>query len=864
MRRTVFVGELTVTTFAGLGRMMQDRRGPLARRLALGAACALVYGPFMGWVAIGPWFLTYACLLILEAKLYRLPGSELRHPWRLLGLLAASSSVFASAAVIAPATLGIWGLVIGVLHLAAIMFNGALVARGCRAGYAAIGAPAVAGLIALSSAVAWLGAGPEIVIAITAAMLIALTASVLLWREASASLTREQAALAQATEHQRATEHAAARLREAIRVGLLAEQMAGIGHWRYDLVGRTLTWSEQIFRIHGRPVEAGPPGVDEAIDYYHPDDRVSVRAHFDDAVEHGTPFDTELRLLRTDGATRIVHSQGVAERDLGGQIVAVIGTFMDVTEARTAERRLAESELQYRELAQHSTDMLVRTSLDGVLEYVSPAVEAITGYVAEDLVGSPSLAIVHPDDTGIVARAVRAVSVGEDTDLSAHRIEYRAIHKDGRGLWFEGRPALLRDPVTGRPSAIADTVRDITVRKALEAELVAARHEAEQLAAVKAEFLATMSHELRTPLTSILGFARLLNERSNLDSEGQRYLRRVSTAADALLTTVNDILDFSKLDAGHLDIKPRPVDIAPLVAETLALLQPQADNKDVELVNRASGGRGDKYLLDPDRLRQVLLNFLSNAVKFTDRGEVAVETVISPAGDRLTCSVRDTGPGIPADQMDRLFQRFSQVDAEPQRAKGGTGLGLAICKGLVEAMGGTIGAESTLGEGSRFWFSLPLIAATGAATDIDAPEEEEIDLTHVRILVVDDHDANRDLVRAVLAPFGPELHESATGEEAVAAAGSYPYDLILMDLRMPGMGGEDAMRAIRTGAGPNRATPIIAFSADVDDDRRRDLCAAGFAGAVAKPIDALALLTLIADLMAGEAEAPGAGARYRS
>ncbi|MCI3133154.1 hybrid sensor histidine kinase/response regulator [Phenylobacterium aquaticum] len=836
-------------TFSGLGRMMQDRRGPLARRLALGAACALVYGPFMGWRAIGPWFLTYAGLLILEARLYRRSGSEHRRPWRLLALLVASSSVFASAAVIAPATLGVWGLVIGVLHLAAIMFNGALIARGCRVGYVAVGAPAVAGLVALSVVVGWLGAPPSIVGAITAAMLIALAASVLLWRAASASLAREQAALNEATDHRHAAEQAAARLREAHRVALLAEKMAGIGHWRYDLRDERLSWSGQIYLIHGRAIEDGAPSVDEAVAFYHPEDRDRVLAQFNEAIEHGAPFDFELRLVRTDGALRTVRSQGVAERDLGGAIVAVIGTFMDVTETQAAARRLAESELKFRQLALHSTDMLVLTSLDGVLGYVSPAVEAITGYTAEELVGAPSLAIVHPDDTGIVARAVRTVSVGEDTDLSAHRIEYRAIHKDGRELWFEGRPALLRDPVTGRPSAIADTVRDITARKALEAELVAARHEAEQLATVKSEFLATMSHELRTPLTSILGFARLLNERSNLDSEGQRYLGRVSTAADALLTTVNDILDFSKLNAGQLDIKPRPIDLHALIADTLALLQPQADGKDVELVNLATGGRGEKYLLDPDRLRQVLLNFLSNAVKFTDHGQVAIEAAISPAGDRLTCSVRDTGPGIPPDQMDRLFQRFSQVDAEPQRAKGGTGLGLAICKGLVEAMGGQIGADSTLGVGSRFWFVLPLVAAGGTLEDSPAADGDDIDLTHVRILVVDDHDANRDLIRAVLAPFGPELHEAETGEAAIAAAQAAPYDLILMDLRMPGMGGCEAMKKIRSGPGPNRAIPIVALSADVDDDRRRELVASGFSEAAPKPIQAMELLAMVADLI---------------
>jgi CheY-like chemotaxis protein len=306
--------------------------------------------------------------------------------------------------------------------------------------------------------------------------------------------------------------------------------------------------------------------------------------------------------------------------------------------------------------------------------------------------------------------------------------------------------------------------------------------------------------------------------------------------------TVNDILDFSKLEAGQVHIKPRATSPTKLAGDALNLFSLLASEKGLTLSAHDTDALPAFVSLDPDRVRQVLLNLLGNAVKFTTVGGVRLETTYDTSRGRITFAVVDSGAGIDADGIKQLFQRFSQVDGSTTRKYGGTGLGLAICKGLVEAMGGEIGVKSARGEGSRFWFSIPaekvqskaVIEAEHAARDIPGG---------CRVLVVDDHMANRALVRSLLAPYEVEITEAWDGLEAIDAAMSAPYDVILMDLRMPNMNGETAARRIRGVDGPNDATPIIALSADVMSGKANGL----FADSVAKPISPATLILAISN-----------------
>ena len=379
----------------------------------------------------------------------------------------------------------------------------------------------------------------------------------------------------------------------------------------------------------------------------------------------------------------------------------------------------------------------------------------------------------------------------------------------------------------------------------LQRRLVAAADRAERADRVKSEFLANMSHEIRTPLTSIVGFSRLLSEQPELSAVSGSFATRIVTATQSLLAIVNDVLDFSKIEAGQARIEPRPTAARALIQDVAGLFEAQAAEKGVALTVTLSDTLPNWIMVDPDRLRQILLNLTGNAVKFTASGSVKIHADWSDAND-LRISVQDTGPGISEEGRARLFRRFSQVDRAENRIEGGTGLGLAICSGLVEAMGGEIGVESAVGEGSRFWFRLPAPPAEAPAEAAALPvAPAEASGERVRLMIVDDNEANRELVSHLLASLDLDMTFATSGEEAVAAAQAGPFDLILMDIRMPGIGGEAAMGQIRAGGGPNADCPILAFTADVDGQATERLLGAGFDGHVPKPIDARALITSI-------------------
>jgi signal transduction histidine kinase/ActR/RegA family two-component response regulator len=461
---------------------------------------------------------------------------------------------------------------------------------------------------------------------------------------------------------------------------------------------------------------------------------------------------------------------------------------------------------------------------------------------------------------GAVAGCAIVAAIGTVAAFSGHGPMMIADPADQiRGL----QVFLLVSLLTSVPIAVAhDASEGLQARlRAALAEARAARVEAEQAAAVKSEFLANMSHELRTPLTSVVGFTRLASEQPDLSPLSRDYIDRVSEASRALLCAVNDILDFSKLEAGQVTFRPEPVALEALTRTALDLFTPQAAAKDLVLRLEDTTPPGLLVTLDPDRLRQVLLNLVGNAVKFTAEGQVTLSAAYDEATERLSIEVRDTGPGIPPDRVDRLFKRFSQVDGSLTRGHGGTGLGLAICKGIVEAMGGEIGAASVVGEGSRFFLSVPAPRAQTATAEVVAEREPAL-RSGVRVLVTDDHPANRELVRLFLAGIGAEITEAEDGEAAVEAAAEHAFDVILMDLRMPKLDGIGAVTRIRGAAGPNQTTPILAFTADAEsafDDR---LQALGFDGAVAKPVEPgrliAAILSAITPADVGDAAARGA------
>ena len=562
-------------------------------------------------------------------------------------------------------------------------------------------------------------------------------------------------------------------------------------------------------------------------------------------------YQMDKRYIHADGTLVWVHLSVSMVADRDGRPKHFIAQVQDLTASKAAEAALAQSDQRFRRLAVNAPDIIAECTLEGVMTYVSPASLAITGFLPEELVGRTFSSLMHPDDALKVLAMCQAMFASKGV-LAPSPVEFRGKHKLGHEVWLECKPTLTRDAASGKFTGLTDIIRDITGRKALEAQLRQAQVDAEASAAVKGEFLSNMSHELRTPLTSIVGFTRLAAEQADLQGLTRTYVERVGEASRALLCTVNDILDFSKLEVGQVSFQPRPTSLAKISRATLELLMPQAEAKDLDLVLDCDPASDVVISLDPDRIRQILLNLVGNAVKFTDAGQVTLRTRYDRASQTLGIEVIDTGPGIAPDRHDRLFKRFSQVDGSLTRSHGGTGLGLAICKGLVEAMGGEIGADSRLGEGSRFWLTIPASIADAQSVLTEGPNADQTTFAGVRVLVVDDHAANRELARLILAGIGAEVSEAADGEAAAQLAAEWPYDVILMDLRMPKLDGTGALQKIREGAGPNDATPILAFTADAEPQTAARLAALGFQDVIAKPLEPGTLIAAVARATAFE------------
>ncbi len=628
-----------------------------------------------------------------------------------------------------------------------------------------------------------------------------------------------------------------------------AAKLAGVGFWRFDHAAGRFAWSEEMYRIYGLDADSPAPDIDAVNAFVHPDDRARLLKHQEE--NSGKDAAIEVRIVRSDGEIRHVVSRSTFHADESGATTRV-GVLTDITEMKRAEAEALRREQHYRFVTDHAHDMIVRVRLDGQLGYISPGSVRVFGYTPEEMSRIGPREMTHPDDLPMVAQAI--------TDMISRRLphlpeplRYRAQRKDGRWIWVESNPTLVFDP-EGRPIETIDIVRDITETKLFEAELEAARLEAEAAAAAKSAFLANMSHELRTPLTSIIGFSRLMHERGDLPAEAQGHARRIHDASEALLAIINDVLDLSKLEAGHAVLENQPFSLRQLLDEAMGLLAIQAAAKGLELRLELDPKAPELVQGDVTRLRQVLLNFLSNAVKFTDRGQVVVKAGwrTLKSGPRLKIQVIDTGAGIAPDTIGRLFERFSQADVSINRTHGGTGLGLSISKAIVALMDGAIGVDSQPGEGSTFWFDIPCAVAE-RSVETHAPEAE-LGSADLKVLMVDDTPANRELVRLMLEPLGLRIEEAGGGADGVQAAMTRPYDLILMDVRMPGVDGLEATRVIRAASAFNRRTPILALTADVQPENAAACRNAGMDDVIAKPISPRELIAKIAHWTSAAAE----------
>lgn len=525
-----------------------------------------------------------------------------------------------------------------------------------------------------------------------------------------------------------------------------------------------------------------------------------------------------------------------------GKVVRVVTSIRDVTHIAEAENALRTSEARRRLLSDNTTDMVVELDLEARRRYVSRSCRELLGYEPDELLDTSPLESIHSDDLSSLVRCIADLKAGGDRATSTHRLQ----HRDGRWIWVEAHWRMVRDEA-GNGVGFVASVRNVEQRKNAEKELVQARmdaerarRDAERASAAKSDFLATVSHEIRTPLNGIAGYTGLLLKETDLTPTQARYADRIRTASAALKTVVDDILDFSKIEAGQIALDPVDFQLRKLVYDVMSIVRGSSIGRGLKIECRVPRDLPARVFGDENRLRQVLLNLLVNAVKFTPAGTVTllVENLGTSSSDRrIRFRVRDTGIGIAPDQQARLFQRFSQIDGSIARRYGGTGLGLAISQQLVGLMGGEIRVESEEGAGSEFHFEIAFQRSTGGdAEKLDArpaPTERR----PRRILVVEDVEVNRELVVTLLNLSGHAVDTAVDGDEAVEKVVHNVYDLVFMDIQMPGMDGITATAAIRA-LGKSAATlPIVAMTANVLPDQIQAMRAAGMNDHVGKPFE---------------------------
>ncbi|MFC1654683.1 PAS domain S-box protein [Myxococcota bacterium] len=527
------------------------------------------------------------------------------------------------------------------------------------------------------------------------------------------------------------------------------------------------------------------------------------------------PQSGEFKVRSMDGSIKHLRGSGAIIQYQGKP--GLLSVVRDITDRMRVEEEVKEAEEKWRSLVENTSDIIMIVDRDGTILNIN---RTVTGSTWEETVGRNISDYVSEEALDRMEKNINQVfQSGESVTF-----ENTGPGPQGEVLWYEFRAVPIKrvKQVVG----VMLIATDITERKRVEEKL-------RQASRAKDEFLANMGHELRTPLSGIIGMTALLQD-TEMSSQQRQYVRTVNRSARALLTIINDLLDFSSIETGRMSIEHVPFDLKFAVDDVIQVLSARAIETGLELAVHYSPDAPHRVIGDAGRIRQVLTNLVDNAVKFTDAGRVVVTVECeSKTLDRarIKLSVEDTGIGIPAEGLERIFDKFTQVDASPTRRHGGTGLGLAISTQLVELMGGKLGVSSRPGEGSNFWFELLLPLQTGAAA-----MEGEMETAGSRVLVVEDNDVNQEVAATILRKLGCDVEVAGDGKQAVEMAGTSPYDLIFMDCQMPGMDGFEATAEIRRReVVSGRHTKIVAMTAHSTEEDKHRCLGAGMDDYLSKP-----------------------------
>jgi PAS domain S-box-containing protein len=621
---------------------------------------------------------------------------------------------------------------------------------------------------------------------------------------------------------------------------------------RLDDISSNVFMSPQLEAVLGYSAEEWASDRELFVKVVHPDDRERVLAEHRRTRETGELFSMEYRIVARDGSVHWFLDEARVIRDQTGQPMFHHGFLLDITERKELEDALRRGEAglrrqkeYYESLLALSPTAIVTVDFDGNVTSWNPAAEKLFGYAREEAISR------HIDD--LVARSdeVRREAHDLDEQVGAGRevrLSTRRTRKDGSLVDVDVRGAPIF--VGGEQVAACALYHDTT-------ELLRAQRAAEAATEAKSAFLATMSHEIRTPLNAVIGMTELLLG-TNLSPEQRGFADVIRTSGDALLMIINDILDFSKIEAGKLELERQPFSLRDCAESALDIVAAGAAAKSLDIACLVDPDAPDAFVGDAMRLRQIAVNLLTNAVKFTDRGEVVLTVASVQVGEsdgggevhELRFAVTDTGIGIPAERIDRLFESFSQVDASTTRRYGGTGLGLAISKRLTELMGGDMWVDSEVGKGSTFHFAVRMEATARTATTREGAEV----LRGKRILVVDDNATNREVVKRHALSWGMLPRDTGLPRQALEwVRRGDPFDVALLDMQMPELDGVMLACEIQSLLGV-KTVPVVLLTSLGRRSEDSDSSVA-FADRLTKPIKASQLYDALVRVLGAETAA---------
>jgi PAS domain S-box-containing protein len=619
------------------------------------------------------------------------------------------------------------------------------------------------------------------------------------------------------------------------------------------VTGRFLTANRLLCTLLGRTEEEMRDTTFQAIT--HPDD-LHLHEEKSEQLLAGKigHYTLEKRYISKDGAViwvniAVSNPEGTGKTD-GRNIVVV----ENITERKRAEAALQASEEKFRQIVNSIPNAVSMLDMNLRLTYMSAGVQRILGYTPEEAMTFSLDQICTPESLAIAFKTLQerleANAKGSDPNYVLI-LELEEYHKNGSTVCLENTMTFLRD-ANGAPVGILCVSADISERKRAQAELKEAKDAAEAANQSKSIFLANMSHEIRTPMNAILGFAQLMQRDSDLSPKSREHLNIINRSGEHLLTLINDILEMSKIEAGRVTFVPNTFDLAALLEDIELMFRMRTEAKKLQFLVGKVGNVPRWVVSDERKLRQVLINLLGNAVKFTGQGGIALR-LGAKAGKTdaidLQFEVEDTGPGMAEDEIGRLFQAFEQTKTGIQI--GGTGLGLALSRGFIQIMGGSISVASAVGKGTTFHFEIPVQEGKEGQTPVKITQRRVVcvrpDQGVIRVLIADDKETNRLLLSQILSSAGFQTQEVANGAEAVEAVGAWNPRIVLMDMAMPVMDGYEATHRLKTSQ-DHGETLIIAVTASAFEEDRKRVMSAGADGYLAKPFKEAELFALIGAL----------------